>query len=77
MLAILAAGVAVVSVFQVVVTIANPVSPQGSAAGGHGMALENIRERLRLAFGSRASLTTYENGEKFYAVLSLPHTELK
>ena len=62
---------------QVVVTIANPVSPQGSHARGHGMALENIRERLRLAFGSRASLTTYENGEKFYAVLSLPHTELK
>ena len=62
---------------QVVVTIANPVEAQGSKASGHGIAIDNIRERLRLAYGSRASLVTYENGEQFYAVLSLPHVELK
>ncbi len=62
---------------QVVVTIANPVAPQGSTARGHGMAIENIRERLRLAYGSRASLVTYENAEQYYAVLSLPYVELK
>ncbi len=62
---------------QVVVTIANPVAAQGSIAGGHGMALDNIRERLRLAFGSRANLLTYENSEQFYAVLNLPYIELK
>jgi len=61
----------------VVVTISNPVAPQGSTAAGHGMALENIRERLQLAFGSRASLVTYDDDEQFYAVLSLPYIELK
>ena len=62
---------------QVVVTIVNPVSIKDARPGGHGIALENIRERLRLAFGPRASLTTYEDAEKFYAVLSLPHTDLE
>jgi len=62
---------------QVVVTISNPVAPQGSNTGGHGIAIDNIRERLRLAYGARASLVTYENAEQFYAVLSLPHLELK
>ena len=60
---------------QVVVTIANPISPGGAARGGHGMAIDNIRERLRLAFGARASLTTHVNDEQFYAVLSLPYVE--
>jgi two-component system sensor histidine kinase AlgZ len=70
---------------QVVVTIANPVAnpvanpaaAEGSSVSGHGMALDNIRERLRLAFGSRASLLTYDNNEQFYAVLSLPLVQLK
>jgi two-component system sensor histidine kinase AlgZ len=62
---------------QVVVTISNPVAPRGSAVSGHGMAIDNIRERLSLAYGSRASLVTYENGEQFYAVLSLPHVAMK
>jgi two-component system sensor histidine kinase AlgZ len=61
---------------QVVVTIANPVAPKGVSNPGNGMALENIRERLRLAFGSRASLITYDNEEQFYAVLNLPFVEL-
>ena len=62
---------------QVVVTIANPVAPRGSQSRGNGMAIENIRERLKLGYGSRASLVTYENDEKFYAVLSFPHVKLK
>ena len=49
----------------------------GLTASGHGMAIDNIRERLQLAFGSRASLVTYENAEQFYVVLSLPYVELK
>lgn len=61
---------------KIVVTIVNPVAPQGSTTPGHGMAIDNIRERLRFAYGSRAGLVTYENAEKFYAVLNLPHTEL-
>ncbi len=60
---------------RVVVTISNPVAPQGSDFKGNGMALENIRERLSLAFGARANLVTYENGEQFFAILSLPYVE--
>jgi two-component system sensor histidine kinase AlgZ len=58
---------------QVVITIGNPVVPGGRASTGQGMALRNIRERLALAFGSRASLLTSRDGERFYAVLSVPH----
>jgi len=61
----------------VVVTIANPVAAEGSSASGHGMAIDNIRERLRLAYGSRAGLVTYEDAQQFYAVFSLPYVELK
>jgi two-component system sensor histidine kinase AlgZ len=60
---------------QVVITIGNPVAPEGSASTGNGMALRNIRERLALAFGSRASLLTNRDRERFYAVLSVPHVQ--
>jgi len=60
---------------QVVVTIGNPVPPEGSQSSGHGMAIRNIRERLALAFGTRASLLTESDKEQFYAVLSLPHVK--
>jgi two-component system sensor histidine kinase AlgZ len=60
---------------QIVVTIINPTAPEGSASSGHGMALENIRERLQLAFGSRAGLVTYDNDEQYYAILNLPFVE--
>jgi two-component system sensor histidine kinase AlgZ len=60
---------------QVVITIGNPLAPEGSNTGGHGMAIRNIRERLSLAFGSRASLLTSQDNERFYAVLSLPYVE--
>lgn len=60
---------------QVVVTIVNPVAAPGSKTGGHGIALENIRERLELAFGPRASLLTNQDAEKFYTVLSVPYVE--
>ncbi len=42
---------------------------------GHGMAIRNIRERLSLAFGARASLLTNQDKERFYAVLSLPYVK--
>jgi two-component system sensor histidine kinase AlgZ len=60
---------------QVVVTVANPMTPQGGHFRGHGIAIGNIRERLQLAYGSRASLVTYNNAEQFYAVLSMPYVE--
>ena len=60
---------------QVVITISNPLAPEGSDTSGHGMAIRNIRERLSLAFGSRASLLTNQDKEQLYAVLSLPYVE--
>lgn len=60
---------------QVAITISNPLAPAGPDSSGNGMAIRNIRERLALAFGSRASLLTNQNDEQFYAVLSLPYVE--
>ena len=60
---------------QVVITIGNPLAPDGLSRGGHGMALRNIRERLALAFGPRASLLTNKDKDQFYAVLVVPHVE--
>ena len=60
---------------NIVITIYNPAGPDGHISGGHGMALENIRERLELAFGPSASLITCEKDEQFFAVLSLPYVE--
>ncbi|MGD8385010.1 MAG: sensor histidine kinase [Lysobacterales bacterium] len=65
---------------NVVITISNPLAPrktgsQKTGSQGHGMALVNIRERLRLAFGAQASLITHQDDERFFAVLSLPYVE--
>jgi two-component system sensor histidine kinase AlgZ len=60
---------------NVVITIANPVGPNEHISEGHGMALENIRERLDLAYGSSSSLITHQNEEQFFAVLSFPYVE--
>jgi two-component system sensor histidine kinase AlgZ len=60
---------------RVVVTIGNPVPPEDAKTQGHGMAIGNIRERLALAFGPRASLLTERDKTQFYAVLSLPYVE--
>jgi two-component system sensor histidine kinase AlgZ len=60
---------------QVVITISNPLAPEGTDNSGHGMAIRNIRERLALAFGARGTLLTSQDKERFYAVLSLPYVE--
>lgn len=59
----------------IVITIGNPLALDGKTTAGHGMAIRNIRERLSLAFGSRASLLTNQDDEQFYAVLSVPHVK--
>lgn len=60
---------------KVVITICNPYGPSGEVTAGHGMALINIRERLKLAFGTTASLITHQDAEQFFAVLSLPYVK--
>lgn len=53
------------------IVVTNPLSEQGSAPG-HGLALNNIRERLHLLFGTKASLETRTEQEQFVAELTLP-----
>jgi two-component system sensor histidine kinase AlgZ len=60
---------------NIVITIGNPIAPAGADKPGHGLALANIRERLKLAFGNRANLITNRDSERFYAVLSFPYVE--
>lgn len=60
---------------QVVITIGNPLAPEGYSSGGHGIAIDNIRERLVYAFGPRAQLLTNKDKEQFYAVMVVPHVE--
>jgi len=60
---------------QIVVTIRNPSPSQDHISSGHGMALENIRERLLLAFGPRASLHTSQDAGQFFTILSVPYVE--
>jgi two-component system sensor histidine kinase AlgZ len=61
---------------NIVIMISNPAAvintDSRTAQDGHGMALNNIRRRLELAFGDRASLVTSQNEEQFYSVLTLP-----
>ncbi len=60
---------------QIVITIGNPIAAEKSESVGHGMAIDNIRERLQLAFGARANLLTNQDADQFYAVLSVPYVE--
>lgn len=62
---------------NIVITITNPLNDMdddsGLHPGDHGMALNNIRKRLELAFEDRASLISGHNEEQFFSVLTLPN----
>ena len=63
---------------DVMMTIRNTLAPateDSADTRGTGMALGNVRERLKLAFDDRASLLTRCEEDMFYAVLSFPHVE--
>lgn len=56
------------------IVVSNPLPAAGAAAArsGHQMALDNIRERLGLAFGSEAGLDTEMSAGRFSATLRFP-----
>ena len=59
------------------VSIANPL-PGGQSQSnreGNRMAIENIRERLQLAFGGAASMEHAESGASYTVRLRIPETE--
>lgn len=60
---------------MLLLTVRNPL-PQEAATSqpGHGIALDNIRERLALLFGARAAVTAGREGGEFMVQLRLPLT---
>lgn len=56
---------------QAVVTVSNTV-PERPSAPGHGMALDNVRERLRLLHDVAADFEVWREGREFHARLVLP-----
>lgn len=58
---------------RITIRISNPVSPVAKAVrNGNRMALDNIRQRLELAFAGRASVVVDENGEQYRVTLQFP-----
>jgi two-component system, LytTR family, sensor histidine kinase AlgZ len=58
----------------VVVRIVNPVPPASvaQASQGNRMALQNIRSRLAVLYGNKATLETHDDGERFVTELRFP-----
>ena len=56
---------------QVVLTVRNTVG-DGPARPGHGMALHNVRERLRLLHDVAAQCDVWREGDQFHARVVLP-----
>jgi two-component system sensor histidine kinase AlgZ len=58
---------------RVTLRISNPVSATAKAVrSGNRMALDNIRQRLELAFPGRASVTVDDGGEQYRVTLQFP-----
>jgi two-component system sensor histidine kinase AlgZ len=61
---------------MVLLRIRNPVPLDNPhSRGGHGIALENIRERLMLLFGAQAELRAGREGDEFVVQLRFPETQ--
>jgi two-component system sensor histidine kinase AlgZ len=56
------------------ITVSNPRPPASNQSGreGNRMALNNIRQRLELAYGKRASLNVVEDSDSYEVCLSFP-----
>jgi two-component system, LytTR family, sensor histidine kinase AlgZ len=57
---------------QLVITLSNPVDPEAEARPGNRHALDNLRERIALAYGERGSLETEHDGHRFRVRVKLP-----
>ena len=57
--------------------VRNPMPPEDAMARqGHGIALDNIRERLDLLFGARAEVTAGREGSQYVVQLRFPETHV-
>jgi len=58
---------------RLTIRVANPVAQSSERRkAGNRMALDNIRQRFDLAYGSRASVDTEETGDRFSVLISFP-----
>ncbi len=57
-----------------VMTIANTFDPEVSPAGGGGVGLKNIRERLRIIYGSSHLLNLTKEGNIFKTSIDIPNS---
>lgn len=64
---------------QIEIEVRNPIPPQAgyTEREGNRMALENIRQRLELAWPRRARVETKQDGAEFCARLVFPYAERK
>ncbi len=62
---------------DIILEIVNPLTRDSNARrhDGNRMALENVRQRLELAFGGKASLKLTEDQDRFSVLLRLPVNE--
>jgi two-component system sensor histidine kinase AlgZ len=59
----------------VLLRVRNPMPLDNAMArSGHGIALDNIRERLSLLFGARAEVTAGREGDEYVVQLRFPET---
>jgi two-component system sensor histidine kinase AlgZ len=55
------------------IAVTNPLPPAGnSSRPGHGLALDNIRERLELAFGTDGALTVDATADRYTVTIRFP-----
>ena len=62
---------------RVEIAVTNPVSPKHNAEGrpGNRLALENIRQRLELAYGDKGSLEVTAEPEQYRVTIRFPYEE--
>ncbi len=63
---------------EIEITVANPVATERAAVQerqGNRLALDNIRQRLALAYGPRGTLTVEQSPDEYRVTVRFPYTE--
>jgi len=61
---------------EIELVVTNPVAPKAAEErSGNRLALDNIRQRLELAYGGRGSLTIEQQPDRYRVVVRFPYSE--
>jgi two-component system sensor histidine kinase AlgZ len=63
---------------EIELVVSNPVAPPrtgGAERSGNRLALDNIRQRLALAYSGRGSLTVDQQPDRYSVTVRFPYTE--